>query len=93
MASGKATDEKQFEYLWATRGLRFVFDKSLDDYLHQNVWTPAVNLAALDSELEGIGVGDQRTRNVRQQSELKRKLNQELKSLDETFAKYLQLRH
>ena len=93
MASGKATDEKQFEYLSGTRGLRFVFDKKLAEYLDAQVWSPAVDLACLDAELEGVSVGEERSKNVRRQAELKKQLHQELKNIDDTFAKYLQLRH
>lgn len=93
MSSGKSTDEKQFEYLSGTRGLRFVFVKGLAECLESRVWSPAVDLACLDAELEGVPVGEERSKNVKKQSELKKQLHRELKNLDETFSKYLQLRH
>ncbi|WP_440997546.1 hypothetical protein [Arhodomonas sp. SL1] len=93
MSSGKATDERQFKYLSGTRGVRFVFDKELAEYLDAQVWRPAIELACLDGELQGVPVGEERSRNVRRQSELKRQLYHELETLDDIFAKYLQLHH
>ncbi|MCF6254505.1 MAG: hypothetical protein L3J38_07135, partial [Thiomicrorhabdus sp.] len=76
-----------------TKGMRFIFDKEIAKYVEENIWHPAIDLECLASELEGIPVGEVRTENVQKQSEIKKKLHAELKSLEEKFAKYLQLQH
>lgn len=93
MGSGRALDDKQADFLFKTRGLRFIYDKKLADYIHANIWSPAVDLACLHSELEGVPVGEERTKNVRMQSEIKKKLYREFQNLDSLFSRYLQLRH
>jgi hypothetical protein len=93
MGSGRALDDKQADFLFKTRGLRFTYDKKLADYIDTNIWGPAVDLACLNSELEGVTVGEERTNNVQKQSEIKKRLNREFQNLDSLFSKYLQLRH
>lgn len=93
MGSGRAVDDKQTEFLFKTRGLRFIYDQKLADYINENIWKPALDLACLQSELEGVSIGEERTRNVRKQSEIKKSLYREFKNLDKLFSKYLQLKH
>lgn len=93
MTSGKSKQDEQFKYLSGTRGMTFIFDKELAEYVDKTIWHLAVELECLDSELEGVPVGEERTKNVKRQSEIKEQLNRELQSLEEKFAKYLQLRH
>lgn len=91
--SGRALDNKQADFLFKTRGLQFIYDKKLADYIDKNIWIPAVDLACLHSELEGVPVGEERTRNVHKQSEIKKNLYREFQNLDRLFSRYLQLRH
>lgn len=93
MGSGRALDEKQADFRFKTKGLQFVYDKKLADYIDKNIWKPAIDLACLHSELEGVPVGEQRTINVRKQSEIKKNLYREFQNLDRLFSRYLQLRH
>lgn len=93
LTSGKSKQEEQFKYLVGTRGMRFIFDKEIAEYVDKNIWHLAVDLECLDAELEGVPVSDERSNNVKKQSEIKKQLHAELKSLEEKFAKYLQLRH
>ena len=93
MGAGKALESKQTEYLLKTRGLQFIYDQKLADYLYSNIWCPAIDLACLQDELEGVPVGEERSKNVGLQSDIKKKLHQELRDLDRLFSKYLQLRH
>jgi len=93
MASGRALDDKQADFLFKTRGLRFIYDKTLADYIDKNIWGPAVDLESLYSEFEGISVGEERANNLRKQSEIKKNLYREFQNLDRLFSKYLQLRH
>lgn len=93
MTSGKSKPDEQFKYLSGTRGMRFIFDKEIASYVDEKIWNLAVELECLDSELEGVPVGEERSKNVKRQGEIKKQLNRELQSLEEKFAKYLQLRH
>jgi len=93
MTSGKSQPEAQSKYLVGTRGMRFIFDKEVDDYCDNNVWIPAIELECLAGELKGVPVGKVRTSNVQKQSDIKKQLLNELKTLEDKFDKYLQLRH
>lgn len=93
MTSGKSKVEEQQKFLAGTRGIRFVFDKEMSDYVDSTIWNLAVDLECLDSELLALPVGDERSKNVKRQSEIKKALNMELRNLEEKFARYLHLRH
>jgi hypothetical protein len=91
--SGKPKPDEQFKFVSGTRGMRFIFDKDLAEYIDETIWSLAVDLEVLDSELEGVPVGEERSKNAQRQSEIKKQLGQELHSLEDKFAKYLQLQH
>jgi hypothetical protein len=93
MASGKSTPEEQLKYLSGTRGIRFVFDKEIAEFVNEEIWLLANELQCLASMIEGEPVGEKRTNNINRQSEIKIELHEMLKSLEEKFAKYLQLEH
>mgnify|MGYP000308834042 CR=1 FL=1 len=93
MISGKSMPEEQHKYLSGTSGMRFIFDEEIAEYVGTTIWHLAVELECLDSELVGVPVGDERTKNVHRQAEIKKQLNLEFKSLEEKFSKYLQLQH
>lgn len=93
MGSGRATDEKVFEYLTGTREAKWLLDKDVAKYLDEELYHKVVDLQALHSELEGLPVGPERTANVQKQSELKKWIYKQYEVLDEKFSKYLQLEH
>ena len=93
MTSGRSTTEEQRKYLVGTRGMGFLFDKKIVEYMDENIWKPAIDLECLESELQGVPVGKERTDNVHKQRDIKLKLHEELKNLEGRFEKYLQLRH
>lgn len=93
MASGKSTLDQQRLFLSRTRGLRFVFDKDIADYVDKNVWEPALRLECLEAELDGLSPGDERTKNCREQAAIKSRLAKELRELDDQFDNFLQLKH
>jgi hypothetical protein len=93
LTSGKSKQDEQFKYLSGTRGIRFIFDKEIADYVDKNVWCLAAELECLESQLQGGLVDKERTENIHRQAEIKKKLLEELVSFEERFAKYLQLRH
>jgi len=93
MTSGKSKPEEQLKYLSGTSGMRFIFDEEIAKYVGETIWHLAIELECLDSELVGVPVGEERTKNVHRQGEIKKQLNQEFKALEEKFSKYLQLQH
>jgi len=92
MSSGKSKQEEQVKFLVGTKGMRFIFDKEIAQYVDKKIWYLAIDLETLDAELEGVPVGEIRSANVKKQSEIKKQLHEELKTLEEKFAKYLQLK-
>ena len=92
-SAGKVKREEEHKYLVGTRGIRFIFDKKIANYIEQKIWHLAIELETLDAELEGVPVGKERTKNVHRQAEIKKQLYQEIKNLEELFSPFLQLRH
>ncbi|QKO22323.1 hypothetical protein [Rhodoferax sp. BAB1] len=93
MTSGRAKDEETFKFLAATREAKWLLDAEIEDYLHKALYHQALRLACLQAELEGVGVGDERTKNVREQSEIKKWFMSQYDVLDAYFSKYMQLAH
>lgn len=91
--SGKPEQKEQHKYLIGTRGIRFTYNKKIADYIEKNIWYKAIEIDALDSELEGVPVGEERTNNVHRQSEIRQQLFREFKNLEDLLAPYLQLKH
>lgn len=93
MTSGKAKDEEVFKFIFATREAKWLLNASVAEYLDKQLYHKALDLQTLASELEGVGVGDERTKNVRAQADIKKWFMAQYEVLDEKFAPYLQLRH
>ena len=93
MTSGKAKDEDVFKFLLATREAKWLLDVSIAEYLDKQLYDKAIDLQTLDAELEGVPVGEERTKNVSEQSEIKKWFAAQYKVLDEKFSPYLQLQH
>ncbi len=93
MTSGKAKDEEIFKFMAATREAKWLLNASVAEYLDKQLYHQALHLMALASELEGVGVGDERTKNVQTQVDIKMWFTAQYEVLDEKFALYLQLRH
>lgn len=91
--SGRVSQEAERDFLIGTRGARFIFDKEIDDYLFKTIWPNAVGMQTYEAELEGVPVGDERSRLVRLRSEYRDKLHEEFKGLEEKFSSYMQLGH
>ncbi len=90
---GKCKIEEQQKFLAGTRGMRFIFDEEISTYIDENIWKLAIELEQLDAELEGVPVGEERTKNAKRQAEIKKQLYAELSGLNDRFAPYLQLKH
>jgi len=93
MTSGKTTKEKEFEFLAGTRGAKWLFDEDVTQYLDKELWHKICDLGCLQSELDGMPAGEERTKNIRDQADLKKWLIAQMKVLDDKFAPFLRLRH
>jgi len=91
ISSGKVTSDEKYNFLVGIRGARFLFNKSIAEYIDKNIWKLAVDLWALAAELQGLPEKEERTKNVRRQAFIKKQLYKELKDLEDRFVPYLQI--
>lgn len=93
MSSGKTKDEEVFKFMVATREAKWLLNDSIAEYLDKQLYHKVIDLQTLASELEGVGVGEERTQNVHAQANIKKWLMAQFGVLDEKFTPFLQLRH
>jgi hypothetical protein len=93
MTSGKAEDDEVFKYLLATREAKWLLSNEVAEYLDKQLYHKVIDLQRLAAELEGIGVSEVRSKNVREQTEIKKWLMAQYNVLDRQFSLYLQLQH
>ncbi|KAF0805867.1 hypothetical protein A6D6_01923 [Alcanivorax xiamenensis] len=91
--SGKIEDEKLRDFLHATREAKWLFNEQLASYLDNEIWSKAVDLQTLDSELVGMPAGEERTNNIREQSEIKKWLVAQMREMDKKFSLFLKVGH
>ena len=92
-SSGKAKDEEVFKFLSGTREAKWLLNDDIAKYLEKELYHKALDLQCLASELEGVPVGEERSRNVQKQSEIKTWFSQQYDVLDQKFSAYLELEH
>jgi hypothetical protein len=93
MTSGKTTQDKEIEFLIGTRGAKWLFGDEIAQYIDKQLWEKVCDLGCLQSELTGLGVGEERSRNVHTQADIKKWLLSQLEVIDAMFFPYLSLRH
>lgn len=93
MTSGKANDKNTFEFLSGTREAKWLLNADIADYLDKQIYHKTIDLQTLAAELEGMPVGEERSANVRKQSEIKKWMLKQFEVLDEKFAPFLRLGH
>lgn len=93
MRNGKATSEEQQKYLIGVTGLSFLFSSELQEYLHENVWCPAIDLETAQAEFKHLPVSEERTRLVHKAADLKKQIPVTLSEVESRFKPYLQLNH
>jgi len=67
MTSGKAKEEEMYKFLSGAREAKWLLNDDIATYFDEQTWKKAVELQTLDAMLEGVPVGDERTKNVQQQ--------------------------
>ena len=80
LTSGKVIQEEETQFVIKTRGCRFIFGPDIETFVKQ-IYKKGIYLHALDEELDALPVGDERTKNVKNQSELKTWIKEQLKTL------------
>ncbi len=91
--SGRVKDEDLFAFLDATSTAKWLFNSEVDNYLRKTLYHQAVKLAQLHAELEGVGIGEERTRNVHEQREVKEWFLAQQGILEAHFSEFLRLAH
>jgi len=77
----------------ATREAKWLFNDSIAEYLDEQLYKKANELQAFEAELAGVPSGEERTKNVRAQAEIKKWFVAQYEVLDEKFSPFLQLQH
>ncbi len=93
MTSGEAKDDEVFTFMAATREAKWLLGPEVAEYLTKQLYHKAIDLQRLQAELEGVGVGEMRTKNVHEQAAIKKWFMAQYDVLDSHFAPFLQLRH
>lgn len=93
VTSGKAKDEEVFKFLIATREAKWLLNAEVANYLEKDLNYKVSNLQTLQAELEGTPVGDERSKNVKKQAEIKKWLYEQYEVLNEKFTPFLALQH
>jgi len=90
--NGKAIEVERIKFLQRTKGAKFLFPEKIDKYL-EDIHRKACDLQCLDAELEGVGVGKERSENVMKQSAIKKWFNVQLNALAQQFQSFIKLEH
>ncbi len=93
MTSGMAQDKEVFKFMSATRETKWLFDPEIAEYLDNELYSKAIDLQTLQAELEGVPVGEERSKNVKEQYEIKKWFYAQYPVLDEKFSPFLRLQH
>jgi hypothetical protein len=93
MTSGKTSQIKEMEFLSGTRGAKWLFDDEIVNYLNKVLWHKICALGCVQSELEGMPAGEEHTKKIHAQAELKKWLMAQEEVIDNKFSPFLSLRH
>ena len=92
MTSRKATKEDVDEYMIVTGEAKWLFNDSIAKYLHTELYNKIIDLQALQDDLDGANLGEQRSKNASSKAEIKKWLVAQYEVLDERFSPFLQLK-
>lgn len=93
MTSGKVKEEALFKFISGTREAKWLLNPDIAAYLEKDLYHKALDLQCLDSELEGLPVGEERSKNVHKQADIKKWFLKQYEVLDEKFSPFLRLEH
>jgi hypothetical protein len=90
VTSGKAKDENLYNFNQDTRAAKFLLGDDVSAFIIK-IYNKAIDLQTLDAELEGLPVGEERTRIVRERGEIKKWIYHQFGELDNKFEHVLGL--
>ena len=90
MREGKPSQEAQNAFLVGTQGSKLLFGREVEEYLH-SLWVDAVEMEMHQTIFSDLPVGKDRTMHVEAAAEIKKKLPDHFKRLDEKFFPYINL--
>lgn len=93
MTSGRAKDPEVIKFVMATREAKWLLNDDVAEYLDKQIYHKAIDLQRLEAELEGVGVGTVRSKNVQEQADIKKWFVRQYEVLDEKFDPFLTLGH
>lgn len=93
MTTGKTDIVSEQKFLQGTHGAKWLLNDDIEHYLHIVIWHKACDLGCLQSELEGHGVGEERTIRVHKAADIKKWFGDQYEVVDKKFEKFLKLRH
>lgn len=92
MRSGATTQEAEMAYLESVQGAKWLFGDKLIGYLNETLWQNVCRLGCLQSELDGMPAGDERSQKIQAKADLKMWFLAQHKELDGWFLPYLEFR-
>jgi hypothetical protein len=90
MREGKPSQEAQNAFLVGTQGSKLLFGREVEEYLH-SLWVDAVEMEMHQAIFSDLPVGKDRTMHVEAAAEIKKKLPDHFRRLDEKFFPYINL--
>lgn len=92
LGAGKVEDQPLRSFVTRTRSAAFIVGQPIEAYLNKELYARAVKLQMLEAELQGL-TGEDRIKNVREQSEAKQWLVEQYAVLERLFRRQLMLEH
>ena len=92
VSSGSVSDAASHAFLRGTWQAKWLYSDEFAEYLRE-IYHKAINLDCLIKERAPLPIGEERTANVRSQSEIKKWVMRQHDALDEKSAPYLKLGH
>jgi hypothetical protein len=89
--NSRHTSEGEFKYLSGTRGAIWLFNANIARYLEEDIWRKVIDLWALEDALKELPVGEERSKNVREQRVIKDWLGEQLREMEKMFRPFVHL--
>jgi tRNA A-37 threonylcarbamoyl transferase component Bud32 len=91
LMEGRVQAGSEYQFLRDTKAVTLLFDETIKEFTSE-IYKRAVDLHCLDTELESLD-GSARTENIQKQRAIKDWHEEQLRSMELKFLKYLKLEH